>query len=193
MGTRLPVNGFQQTPKDRIIDKMQPVFLEEDALNFRIGMGYDVHALQKGRPLILGGVEIPYSLGLAGHSDADVLIHAMMDAVLGAASLGDIGTHFPPGDPHYKNISSIALLKEVNQRLKEAGFQVVNVDSTVVAENPRLSPYIEDMRILIARTLGLEKTAVSVKATTTEGLGFAGRGQGIAAYAVVLVSRGRSS
>ena len=159
-------------------------------MNYRIGFGYDVHALQKGRQLVLGGVKIPYPLGLAGHSDADVLLHAVMDAILGAASLGDIGGHFPPGDPGYKDISSIILLNKVNQLLQEAGFKVVNVDSTLVAENPRLSPYVEDMCLVIARALDLEKNAVSVKATTTESLGFAGRGEGIAAYAVVLIEKG---
>lgn len=152
-------------------------------------MGYDVHALEEGRPLILGGVKIPYSLGLAGHSDADVLLHSIMDAILGAAVLGDIGTIFPPGDPDYKDISSIVLLKKVNNLLLETGFKVGNVDSTVVAQNPRLLPYIESMRVNIARTLEISETAVSVKATTTENLGFAGREEGMAAYAVVLIQK----
>ena len=155
----------------------------------RIGMGYDVHALQEGRPLVLGGIKIPYSHGLAGHSDADVLLHAVMDAMLGAAALGDIGTHFPPGDPAYKDISSSVLLRKVNERLREAGYKISNVDSTLVAQKPRLLPYLQGMCINIAQTLGIERTDVSVKATTTEYLGFAGRGEGIAAYAVVLITQ----
>ncbi len=162
---------------------------EVKALDLRIGMGYDVHALQKDRLLVLGGVEIPFSLGLEGHSDADVLLHAIMDALLGAAALGDLGTHFPPTDERYQGISSIILLESVQQLLQENAYRVVNLDSTVVAQRPRLFPYLDEMRANIARTLRLGKAVVSVKATTTEHLGFAGRGEGIAAYAVALLQR----
>ncbi|MDY6314863.1 MAG: 2-C-methyl-D-erythritol 2,4-cyclodiphosphate synthase [Clostridia bacterium] len=154
----------------------------------RIGNGYDVHKLVENRPLILGGVEIEYDKGLLGHSDADVLVHAIMDALLGAAALGDIGKHFPDTDPKYTGISSIYLLKCVAELLKTNGFTVSNIDSIVAAQKPKLAPHIERMRKNIAEALGLEETSVSVKATTTEKLGFEGRGEGISAYAVCLLN-----
>lgn len=153
----------------------------------RIGNGYDVHKLTDNRPLILGGVEIEYEKGLLGHSDADVLVHAIMDALLGAAALGDIGKHFPDTAPKYKGISSIYLLECVARLLKEKGYSIENIDSIVAAQRPKLSPHIEKMTENIANALGIEKSRVSVKATTTEGLGFEGRGEGISAYAVCLI------
>ena len=152
--------------------------------NFRIGIGYDVHALAAGRRLVLGGVEIPFALGLSGWSDADVLTHALMDALLGAAALGDIGQHFPPGDPRYKDISSLTLLAEVKGLLSTNGWEVNNVDATVIAEKPRLSEHIRKMREKLGQTLGVAIGQVSVKASTSDGLGFTGRGEGIAALAV---------
>jgi 2-C-methyl-D-erythritol 2,4-cyclodiphosphate synthase len=153
----------------------------------RVGIGYDVHPLVPGRRLILGGVEIQFDKGLSGYSDADVLTHAIMDALLGAAGLRDIGTQFPSENPKYKDISSLLLLKEVSKLLKAAGFKVGNIDAVVVAEQPKMAPFIEDMRRSISRTLGVKPEQVMIKATTTDGLGFAGRGEGIAAYAVALV------
>jgi 2-C-methyl-D-erythritol 2,4-cyclodiphosphate synthase len=150
----------------------------------RVGFGYDVHCLVTGRALILGGVRIPFAKGLLGHSDADVLLHASCDALLGAAALGDLGRHFPDSDPRWKGVSSIELLLGVVDRVREAGFEVFNLDATVVAEAPRLAGYIQSMTVNIAAALGVEANRVSVKATTTEGMGFAGRGEGIAAYAV---------
>lgn len=153
----------------------------------RIGSGYDVHALVPGRKLILGGVEIPYERGLLGHSDADVLLHALCDALLGAAALGDIGQHFPDSDVRWKGADSRALLREVLAKVAARGFRVGNVDATVVAQAPRLAAHIPLMRENIAADLGLPLDAVSVKATTTEKLGFSGRGEGIAAEAVALL------
>ena len=153
----------------------------------KIGTGYDVHAFTDGRPLILGGVTIPYEKGLLGHSDADVLIHAICDALLGALAIGDIGTHFPASDPKYKNASSIGLLNEVAMMIGSRGYRVNNIDSVIVAQEPRLSPYAEQMRKNIADAVGAELGQVSVKSTTTEGLGFAGRNEGIAAQAVATV------
>jgi len=153
----------------------------------RVGIGYDVHPLVPGRRLILGGVEIQFDKGLLGYSDADVLTHAIMDALLGAAGLRDIGTHFPSEDSKYKDISSLLLLKEVRKLLKAKGFKVGNVDAVVVAEQPKISPFIEDMRGNISRTLGVNPEQVMVKATTADGLGFTGRGEGIAACAVALL------
>lgn len=155
----------------------------------RIGIGYDAHRLVKGRKLVLGGVEIPYEKGLLGHSDADVLVHAINDALLGAAALGDIGVHFPDTDPEYKDIQSILLLKRVGEMLKREGFGVVNIDSVICAERPKLSPYIDKMRENIAQALNISKDKVSVKATTTEGMGFEGRGEGISAQAVCLIKK----
>ncbi|MGR6837401.1 2-C-methyl-D-erythritol 2,4-cyclodiphosphate synthase [Syntrophomonas erecta] len=153
----------------------------------RIGSGYDVHCFQEGRQLVLGGVAIPHSCGLLGHSDADVLLHAICDALLGAAALGDIGRHFPDSDPAFRGVSSLDLLRKVGHMIREAGYAIVNVDSTVVAQRPRLAPYITTMRVNIADTLEMDIERVSVKATTTEGLGFTGREEGIAAQAVVLI------
>lgn len=154
----------------------------------RIGQGYDVHRLVEGRKLIIGGVDIPYEKGLLGHSDADVLLHAVMDALLGAAALGDIGQHFPDSDERYKGISSIALLKEVGKILQENGYMIENIDSTVIAQRPKLLPYRPQMAENIAAALGIEKEQVSVKATTEEGLGFTGTGEGIFAQAIALLS-----
>lgn len=151
----------------------------------RVGFGYDVHRLVPERRLILGGVEIPYELGLLGHSDADVLVHAIMDALLGAAAEGDIGRHFPDSDPAYKGISSLDLLGRVGSLLKVKRMQILNIDSTVVAQKPKLAPFILPMVENISRTLEVKPSQVNVKATTTEGLGFTGTGEGIAAYAVV--------
>ena len=157
----------------------------------RIGHGYDVHKLAAGRRLILGGVDIPYEKGLLGHSDADVLTHAVMDALLGAAALGDIGQHFPDTDPAYAGADSLVLLRAVMDLLAQAGYQVGNVDATVLAQAPKLAPHIPRMRENLARAMGVAVERVSVKATTEEGLGFTGRGEGIAAHAVVLLeSRG---
>ena len=154
----------------------------------RIGTGYDVHRLTEDRKLILGGVDIPYEKGLLGHSDADVLLHAIMDALLGAAALGDIGKHFPDSDERYKGISSILLLREVGRLLEENNYIIENIDSTIIAQRPKLATYISDMRQNIAKALGLEMSQVNVKATTEEGLGFTGAGEGIAASAVCLLS-----
>lgn len=155
----------------------------------RIGHGYDVHRLTEGRRLILGGVEVPYEKGLLGHSDADVLTHAVMDALLGAAALGDIGKLFPDTDAAYAGISSILLLERVAERLREAGYAVVNLDATVLAQAPKLAPYRERMRENLAHVLALDASRVSVKATTEEGLGFTGEGLGIAAHAVALLEK----
>lgn len=157
--------------------------------DLRIGHGFDVHAFAEHRKLIIGGVEIAHPLGLAGHSDADVLLHAICDALLGAAGLGDIGRHFPDTDARYKGIDSRHLLREVVHLLTEHGYSVVNVDSTIIAQAPKMAPHIEEMRVNIAQDLGSRQDAVNIKATTTEKLGFTGRGEGIAAEAVCLLSR----
>lgn len=154
----------------------------------RIGQGYDVHRLTEGRDLILGGVRIPYEKGLAGHSDADVLVHAVMDALLGAAALGDIGEHFPDSDPSYKGISSIELLKQVGKLLSENCFIIENIDSTIIAQEPKLISYRPRMAKQIAEALNIDLSRVSVKATTEEGLGFTGSGEGIAAQAITLLT-----
>ena len=153
----------------------------------RIGQGYDVHKLTENRKLIIGGEEIPYEKGLLGHSDADVLLHAIMDAILGAAALGDIGKHFPDTDPEYEGADSLKLLHCTCMKLREAGYDLVNIDSTVIAQRPKLAGYIEKMRKNISDACGLDVSAVSVKATTEEGLGFTGKGEGIAASAVCLI------
>ena len=153
----------------------------------RIGHGYDVHKLVEGRKLIIGGVEIPHSLGLLGHSDADVLLHAVSDALLGAAAMGDIGGMFPDTDEKFKDADSLSLLKCVVERLQESGYYVVNIDSTLLAQKPKMKPYINSMRENIAKVCNLDIKDVSVKATTEEGLGFTGRQEGIAAHAVVLI------
>ncbi len=157
----------------------------------RIGTGYDVHRLTEGRKCIIGGVEIPYEKGLLGHSDADVLLHAIMDALLGAAALGDIGKHFPDSDPAYKGISSIKLLEYVAKLLTDNLFLVENIDATIIAQAPKMRPHIEKMRENIADALGIEISQVNVKATTEEGLGFTGRGEGISAQAVCLLTSPR--
>lgn len=154
----------------------------------RIGSGYDVHRLTEGRKLILGGVEIPFEKGLLGHSDADVLVHAVMDALLGAAALGDIGKHFPDTDPAYKGADSMRLLKEVRRLIEEKAYFIENIDATVIAQRPKLAGYIPQMKKNIADVLGLSEEQVNVKATTEEGLGFTGEGLGIAASAVCLLS-----
>lgn len=153
----------------------------------RIGMGYDVHRMVEGRKLIIGGVEIPCEKGLLGHSDADVLLHAVMDALLGAAALGDIGKHFPDTDPAYKGADSLELLRCVRQILTEAGYRTGNVDATIIAQRPKMAPYREQMRQNIADALGTEVSRISVKATTEEGLGFTGSGEGISSQAIVLL------
>lgn len=155
----------------------------------RVGMGYDVHKLTENRKLILGGVEIPYEKGLLGHSDADVLLHAIMDALLGAAALGDIGKHFPDTDEKYRGISSIKLLEHVGGLLDEHGFIVENIDATIIAQRPKMRPYIDTMRGNIAKALHLESDQINIKATTEEGLGFTGTGEGISSQAVCLLEK----
>ena len=157
--------------------------------DYRIGHGYDVHRLTEGRDLIIGGVKIPYGLGLLGHSDADVLLHAIMDALLGAAALGDIGRHFPDSSEKYKGISSVILLKEVAKLISERGYRVVNVDATLVMQKPKVAPYITNMMENISEALEIEKDSVNVKATTEEHLGFTGRGEGVSAHAVCLIEK----
>ena len=153
----------------------------------RVGIGYDVHALVPGRRLVLGGVEVPFEKGLSGWSDADVLTHAVIDALLGAAAIGDIGNHFPPGDPEYHDISSLVLLERVRDELAEQGWRVGNIDTTIVAERPTLGGFVDQMREQLGRTLGIEAGRVSIKATTSEQLGFVGREEGIAVWAVALL------
>jgi 2-C-methyl-D-erythritol 2,4-cyclodiphosphate synthase len=155
--------------------------------NMRAGIGYDAHPLAAGRKLILGGVEVPYEKGLEGWSDADVLTHAVMDALLGAAALGDIGQHFPPGEAEFKEVSSLFLLDKVVEKLEEKGYKVGNMDATIVAERPRLREYIDEMRHNLSHVLGIDMDRVSVKASTNNGLGHIGNGKGIAAYAVVMI------
>ena len=155
----------------------------------RIGQGYDVHKLVEGRKLILGGVEIPYEKGLLGHSDADVLVHAVMDALLGAAALGDIGQHFPDTDPRYEGISSIELLKKVGELLEEKGYVVENIDATIIAQKPKMAPHIPTMRENIAEALGIKISQLNIKATTEEGLGFTGQGEGISSQAICSLYR----
>ena len=155
----------------------------------RVGMGYDVHRLSVGRKLIIGGVEIPYEKGLLGHSDADVLLHAVMDAMLGAAALGDIGKHFPDTDPEFEGISSLKLLKRAAATVRKNGYTVGNIDATIIAQRPKMAPYIEQMRHNIAKALGTDVENINVKATTEEGLGFTGSGEGISANAVCLLER----
>jgi 2-C-methyl-D-erythritol 2,4-cyclodiphosphate synthase len=156
----------------------------------RVGLGFDAHRFSEGRKLILGGVEIPYELGLEGHSDADVLTHAICDAVLGAIGEGDIGTHFPDKDPRYKDISSLVLLKETLALSHSRTFKIENIDSVVVCEKPRLQPYISHIKKRLSPIIGVPEEFLGIKATTTDGLGFTGRGEGIAVYAVVLVKQG---
>jgi 2-C-methyl-D-erythritol 2,4-cyclodiphosphate synthase len=158
-------------------------------MNIRIGQGFDVHALVPGRPLVMGGVTIPYEFGLLGHSDADVLLHAITDALLGAAGLGDIGKHFPDTDAAYKGADSRVLLRSAMQSVTQAGWRVVNVDATIVAQAPKIRPYVDAMIANIANDLGIEVGQVNVKGKTTEWLGFTGRGEGIAAQAVALLQK----
>ncbi|WP_302653957.1 2-C-methyl-D-erythritol 2,4-cyclodiphosphate synthase [uncultured Clostridium sp.] len=155
----------------------------------RIGMGYDVHKLVENRDLILGGVKIPYSLGLLGHSDADVLLHAIMDSLLGAAALGDIGKHFPDSNDRYKGISSIELLKYVGSLLKENDWLIENIDSTIIAQKPKMAPHIENMRKNISEALNIDIGQINVKATTEEGLGFTGEGKGISSQSICLLTK----
>lgn len=155
----------------------------------RIGIGYDVHRFEAGRPLVIGGVVIPWHEGLAGHSDADVLTHAVCDALLGAAGLGDVGRHFPDSDPAFKGISSLVLLETVSGLLEKAGYEIGNVDAVLIAQAPRFAPYREEMERRLANACGLEHGRIGVKATTTERLGFEGRGEGIAAQAVALIRK----
>ncbi|MCY6484815.1 2-C-methyl-D-erythritol 2,4-cyclodiphosphate synthase [Clostridium aestuarii] len=155
----------------------------------RVGMGYDVHKLTKNRKLILGGVHIPYSMGLLGHSDADVLLHAIMDSLLGAAALGDIGKHFPDTNSKYKGISSLLLLKQVGELLSENKYKIVNIDATIIAQNPKMAPHIHTMIKKIANTLEIAEDRINVKATTEEGLGFTGSGEGIASQSICLITK----
>ncbi len=155
----------------------------------RIGIGYDVHKLVKNRKLIIGGIEIPYEFGLLGHSDADVLVHAIMDSMLGALALGDIGKHFPDNDMEYKDIDSCELLKKVNFLIQEKGYEVSNIDSVVALESPKIGMYIESMKEKLAKILGIDISQVSIKATTTEGLGFVGTKEGASAYTVTLLKK----
>jgi len=157
------------------------------ARSLRIGSGYDVHRLVEGRRLVLGGMDIPFEMGLLGHSDADVLIHAICDALLGAAALGDIGGHCPDTAEEYKDIDSCRLLEKVRQLLMDVGWRIINVDCTIIAQRPKLAAYIPAMRAKLAQTLIIEPEQISIKATTTEGLGFAGRGEGIASQAIALI------
>ncbi len=157
-------------------------------VDMRVGMGYDVHRLVEGRKLIMGGVEIPYEKGLLGHSDADVILHAIMDALLGAAALGDIGKHFPDNDPKYEGASSIELLRHVGNMLSENNFIIENIDGTIIAQKPKMRPYIDTMRANVADALGIDISQVNVKATTEEGLGFTGTGEGISAQAVASIT-----
>ena len=157
--------------------------------NFRIGHGYDVHRLVEGRRLVLGGVDRPYELGLDGHSDADVLVHAIMDALIGAMGLGDIGRHFPDTSGEFKDISSLVLLERVGKMLAEREFYVVNIDATLILQRPKIAPYIEKMIKMISDTLGIDEELVNLKATTEEHLGFTGRGEGVSSHAVALISK----
>ena len=161
------------------------------ANKMRVGIGYDVHPLVEGRKLVIGGVEIPFARGLDGWSDADVLTHAIIDALLGAAALGDIGTHFPPGEPQYKDISSLALLETTLGKLKENGWQIVNIDATVVAEEPKLAGFISQMRQQLSQTLGIAPSQVSVKASTSARLNCIGKGKGIEALAIAMIEGNR--
>lgn len=154
----------------------------------RIGIGYDVHPFAEDRPLILGGVKLPFDKGLAGHSDADVLLHAIADAILGAAAMGDIGQHFPDTNPDYANFSSLLLLKDVAAKVRKQGFRILNVDATLVLERPKIAPHVERMRKNISQSLGVPVQRISVKATTSEQLGFVGRQEGVAAQAVALLA-----
>lgn len=169
-------------------EQLSLTMVERRITKMRIGMGYDVHRLIEGRKLVMGGVEIPYEKGLLGHSDADVLLHAIMDALLGAAALGDIGKHFPDTDPAYKGVSSVKLLEHVGALLEENLFLIENIDATIIAQAPKMRPHIDAMRENIAQALGITVEQVNVKATTEEGLGFTGTGEGISAQAICLLT-----
>ncbi len=156
---------------------------------YRVGIGYDLHPLAEGRPLVLGGVTIPFPRGLEGHSDADVLTHSLCDALLGAVGKGDIGQHFPESSPQYKGISSLILLERVMEIIVKGGYSVVNIDSVIIAEHPKLAPHIGQMKVKLSRAMKIEPEKISIKATTSEGLGFLGRGEAIAAHTVALVSK----
>ena len=156
---------------------------------YRVGIGYDLHPLAEGRPLVLGGVTIPFPRGLEGHSDADVLTHSLCDALLGAVGKGDIGHHFPETSPQYKGISSLILLERVMEIIVKGGYSIVNIDSVIIAEHPRLAPHIEQMKVKLSRVMKIEPEKISIKSTTSEGLGFLGRGEAIAAYTVALVAK----
>jgi len=160
---------------------------------FRIGIGFDAHRLAKGRPLIIGGVKIPYDLGLSGHSDADVLIHAIIDAILGALAMGDIGTHFPDNDPAYKDIDSTILLRKVMELVKKEGYRINNLDNTIVAEMPKLTSHIPGMKERLSNVLEILPGQINIKATTTEGMGFCGRGEGISAISIVSLVKADSA
>lgn len=159
-------------------------------MKLRIGQGYDVHRLASGRKMVIGGVEIPSDMGIVGHSDADVLLHAICDAMLGALALGDIGKHFPDTDPSYKGISSLRLLAHVHELIRSKNYEVINIDSTVILEKPKIGPHVQKMRQAISEMLGLDINSISIKATTSEGMGFVGHEEGIAAQAVVLLREG---
>jgi 2-C-methyl-D-erythritol 2,4-cyclodiphosphate synthase len=161
--------------------------MEPDNMSLRIGLGYDIHRLEEGYSLILGGVKIPFHKGLAGYSDADVLIHALIDAMLGAIACGDIGTHFPPGDEKFKNIDSTLLLKQTNNILLDKGYKISNIDTTVIAEKPKLAPYIQDMRQKLAEVLQIDTDKISIKAKTNEGCDYTGQEHAIASHAIVLL------
>jgi 2-C-methyl-D-erythritol 2,4-cyclodiphosphate synthase len=166
------------------------LFLNREVYVFRVGFGYDVHRLVEGRSLILGGVKIPHRLGLAGHSDADVLIHAVIDGILGALAKGDIGQHFPDSDPAYKDMESLVMLKRVMEWVNEDGYRINQLDTTIVAEAPKLAPFVEAMKQRLSETLAIQMNQMNIKATTTEGMGFCGRQDGIAAYAIVSLTNG---
>lgn len=183
--SELPYPGSNNMLIDEETEMKERLHSANDEI--RVGSGYDVHKLTEGRKLILGGVELPYEKGLLGHSDADVLVHAIMDAILGAAAMGDIGRHFPDNDDAYKGISSLLLLKKVGELISEKGFYVVNIDATVIAERPKIAPYVDQMVKRIAETLQIDGSRINIKGTTTEGLGFCGRGEGIAAQATALI------
>ena len=178
----------EEVPEEKS-DKKADARQEGEVEKMRVGMGYDVHKLTEGRKLILGGVEIPYEKGLLGHSDADVLLHAIMDALLGAASLGDIGKHFPDTDPAYKGISSIKLLEHVGKLLDDRMYVIENIDATIIAQRPKMRPHIEQMEKNIAEALHIETDQVNVKATTEEGLGFTGSGEGISSQAICAIEK----
>jgi 2-C-methyl-D-erythritol 2,4-cyclodiphosphate synthase len=163
------------------------IIWEEVEVSFRVGLGFDTHQFQQGKPLIIGGVRVSYPFGLKGHSDADVLVHSIIDALLGAACLGDIGTYFPDSDPTYEGVSSLELLKKINSLLKQNEFSIINIDVSIVLEDPKLAPFFPQMKKNIARTLDINETVISLKAKTSEGMGYIGKGEGVACYAVAFI------